>query len=152
MSGIDNIEYEDEEGNVVDVDGKEFLKFQDDKIRYRTFKVFKTSKEATLDNGDIMVYKKLIGRVVAVTVPVDDTMEDFYADFAFCSIKDKFSKEVGKKLAYDRLIEKVNGSDDVYLIHRDFDNSITDTLKDIISTDFYDKITWMRGVKSTDIM
>lgn len=123
-----------------------------DVARYRTFKVFKTVKENVLGNGDVEIYRKLLGRVTAVTVPADDNLIYFYADFAFCSTKDRYTKVEGKMIAIEKLKEKIVNNEDVYIIQRDGETSITDSLREIIANEFGDTISWMNGVKLSDVV
>ncbi len=125
--------------------------FNENEVRYRTFKVYDGGKERKYDNGDILIYKTLLGRVVAVTVPVDETKKKFYVDFAFCSTKDNFNKDVGKDIAITRLMNKIENDEDVFVIEKTFDISITDDIRDIIVNEFSDVITWLRNVRTEDI-
>ncbi len=125
--------------------------FDLDNARFRTFKVFKNTQEIKQSNGDIIIYRQLQGRVVAVTVPISDT--ELAVDFAFCSNKDKFNKSYGQDMAIDRLMAKYDNEKHVFAINKNNpDFSVSDIIKMMIIEEFGDKINWLHHVNPNDIV
>ena len=122
-----------------------------DRFRFRTFKIYKSLQNTTMANGDTIVYKKFLGRVTAITVPTDETKNNFVVDFAFCSIKDNYNKDIGKDIALTRLMDKFYEKKDLITINKLDGERVNDVIKEIILS-HANEINWLRGVKKEDIV
>lgn len=106
-----------------------------ERTKFRTFHILNTLDEH--------IYQEVIGRVIAVTIPVVGYDNIFAVDFAFCSKKDMFSRKVGQQLALTRIREKMINNNEVFYIIKN-DGSVNDTIKEMIVNEFGSKIHWLR--------
>lgn len=121
------------------IEPKPIIDMSKDKVRFRTLKVFKDWNCG------------MVGRIVAVTVPLDKENKIFAVDFSFCSIKDKFNKSTGKDIALNRLYDKITNKKDITIINRG-EGKINDIIKNLIVEEYGKQITWLRNVKSENIV
>lgn len=122
-------------------------------IRFRTMKIYKYPVEAREIK---MMPNELLGRVTVVTIPLKKENKSLLVDFAFCSVKDKFTRKMGQLIAIEKLKDKAITNQDMYVIlkedNSDIEGNITDAIKNLIVDEYTGKIYWLKGITSENII
>jgi len=105
-------------------------------IRYRTFNVIDSPDGPT------------VGRVIAVTSPLNDDRTEFQTQFSYCSPKDKFDRRKGQFVAYMRMTDEKSR----ITFKREPEKKVVDHLRELILKEAYRKdILWLRDVPTTSL-